>query len=341
MAKYSKGEARQWAFSSLRGCLGCVLPTFTPDLQGLNEAAIRHDIGLEKQNGMAGILLVSECGTTRDEMIRFIEIAVDEAGADLVTLVQASEATIAQMIAVTQRAEELGVDMVLPSYPLYFHPRSHDDIFDLTKRLADSTSLGIMIFAIDQWNFSRLHPAAFPRSLLERMVEELPTVVSIKNEIGGPGVGGIVQIFEAFNERVVVTDPMEANAPAWVRAYGMRVMGTSNYESMADQVPRMLSLLQSVDTFDQAMEIYWRMAPVRRANAAIMGPLIAQGSLVPRMFWKYQSWLVGYNGGPIRQPHARPNAAQMATLRNAAVAAGLPVSSDDDEAFFAGRVSPQ
>ena len=49
----------------------------------------------------------------------------------------------------------------------------------------------------------------------------------------------------------------------------------------------------------------------------------------------------GYNGGPIRQPHARPNAAQMATLRNAAVAAGLPVSSDDDEAFFAGRVSPQ
>lgn len=341
MAKYARDEARPWALSSLAGCLGCVLPTFSPDLQGLNEGAIRHDVALQRQNGMAGVLLVSECGTTRAEMDRFVQIAVDEAGDELVTLVQASEPTVEQMISVTQRAEELGVDLVLPSYPLYFHPASHDDIFDLTKRLADSTSLGIMIFAIDQWNFSRLHPAAFPKALLARMVEELPTVVSIKNEVGGPGVGGIAEIFEAFNDRVVVTDPMESNAPAWVRAYGMRVMGTSNYEGMADRVPRMLTLLQSTETFDQGMEIYWAMAPVRRANAAVMGTLVGQGSLVPRMFWKYQSWLVGYNGGPIRQPHLRINAAQMLTLRNAAMAAGLPVTGDADEAFFSGRVAAQ
>ncbi|MDQ2959472.1 MAG: dihydrodipicolinate synthase family protein [Candidatus Dormibacteraeota bacterium] len=315
-----------------------MLPTFTGDLQGLNEAAIRHDVCLEKKYGVAGILIVSECGTNRDELVEFIRIAVDESGDDLVTLIQASEATVDDMVAVMRMAEELGVDMVLPSYPLYFHPSSHEDIFDLTKKLADSTYLGVMVFAIDQWNFSRLHPAAFPRALLDRMVETIPTIVAIKNEIGGPGVGGIAEIFETFNQRVVVTDPMEANAPAWVRAYGMRVMGTSNYESMADQVPRMLALLQDTGTFREAMEIYWKMAPVRRANAAVMGPLVAQGSLVPRMFWKYQSWLVGYNGGPIRQPHARPTAAHMATLRNAAVAAGLPVCGEDDAAFFTGRI---
>ena len=45
------------------------------------------------------------------------------------------------------------------------------------------------------------------------------------------------------------------------------------------------------------------------------------------MHWKYQGWLMGYNGGPIRQPHMRISAAQMGTLRAAAVKSGLDVTT--------------
>jgi 4-hydroxy-tetrahydrodipicolinate synthase len=169
------------------------------------------------------------------------------------------------------------------------------------------------------------------------MVEEIPGVVAIKNEVGGPGVGGIAAVFEALRDRVVVTDPLEFNAPAWIANYGMRFMGTSNYECMGPAVPRMLRLLSDKATWDEGMELYWRLHPVRKANAAVCTPLVAGSGLVPRMHWKYQGWLMGYNGGPIRQPHMRVNAAQMATLRSAAVAAGLPVTADDDELFYAGR----
>lgn len=337
MAKYGPGEARHWALEQLTGCCGCVLPTFSRDLTGLNEAAIRHDIALEKELGMTAILLVSECGTTIGEFMRFVDIAVSEAGDDLITVVQASQPTLQGMLETARHAEQAGADMVLPSYPLTFHPESLDEVFGFTKAVADATNLGVIVFAMDHWDFVRLHPAGFPVALLRRMVAECPTIAAIKNEIGGPGVGGMAEVFEELGGQVVVTDPIESNSPAWVRNYGMRFMGTSNYECMAGEVPRYFEMLQDPRRFSEAMEVYWRLAPVRRANAAIGGSIVHATQLVPRMIWKYQGWLVGFNGGPIRPPQARVTAAQMASLRSAAEAAGLKVHGDDDASFFAGR----
>jgi 4-hydroxy-tetrahydrodipicolinate synthase len=55
------------------------------------------------------------------------------------------------------------------------------------------------------------------------------------------------------------------------------------------------------------------------------------------MVWKNQGWLTGANGGPLRGPLPRVNAAQMGQLRAAAKASGLPVTDDPDEEFFRGR----
>ena len=337
MTKYQKGEAREWALASLRGCCGCVSPTFTADLAELNEAAIRHDVALEKAHGMSGVLIVSEAGTTAEEMARFVEIVVDEAGDDLVTVLQASQPTLADTVASAEHGARAGVDLVMPSYPLYFNPPDTDEVLAFTKAVADACDLGVIIFAMDQWNFGRLHAAGFSVSLLEQMVDTIPQVVAIKNEVGGPGVGGIAAVFERFAGEVVVTDPLEFNAPAWIANYGMQFMGTSNYELMGPSVPQMFQLLSDKATWDKGMELYWQVAPVRRAHAAVCTPLVATSGLVPRMHWKYQGWLMGYNGGPIRQPHMRVSAGQMATMRNAAVASGLDVTTDDDALFYTGR----
>ncbi len=337
MSKYERGEARAWALESLRGCCGCVSPTFTGDLSGLNEAAIRHDVALAKEHGLSGLLIVSEGGTTAEEMRRFTEIVVDEAGADLVTVLQASQPTLADTVASVEHGASVGVDLVMPSYPLYFNPPATDDVLAFTKAVADAGDVGVVVFAMDQWNFGRLHAAGFSVSLLEQMVDGIPQVVAIKNEVGGPGVGGIAAVFERFNGEVVVTDPLEFNAPAWIANYDMQFMGTSNYEVAGPVIPRMFELLSDEATWEKGMELYWQIAPARRAHAAVCTPLVANSGLVPRMHWKYQGWLNGYNGGPIRQPHMRVSAGQMATLRNAAVASGLDVTGDADELFYAGR----
>lgn len=337
MTKYRSGEARAWALESLRGCCGCVSPTFTSDLSGLNEAAIRHDVALAKEHGLAGLLIVSEAGTTLAEMDQFTRMVVDEAGTDLITVLQASQPTLADTVASAELGAKAGVDLVMPSYPLYFNPPTTEDVFGFTKAVADAGDLGIVIFAMDQWNFSRLHAAGFPIRLLEQMVGGIPQVVAIKNEVGGPGVGGIAAVFERFSGEVVVTDPLEFNAPAWIANYDMQFMGTSNYELMGPVVPQMFRLLSGRATWDDGMDLYWQVAPARRAHAAICTPLVAGSGLVPRMHWKYQGWLNGYNGGPIRQPHMRVSAAQMSSLRAAAVASGLAVTDDPDSLFYAGR----
>lgn len=337
MRSYDKGEARAWALESLRGCCGCVSPTFTSDLSGLNEAAIRHDVALAKEHGLSGVLIVSEAGTTLAEMAKFTEIVVDEAGDDLLTVLQGSQATLADTIASVEHGAAAGVDLVMPSYPLYFNPGHTDEVVGFTKAVADAGDVGVIIFAMDQWNFGRLHAAGFSVSLLEQMVDDIPQVVAIKNEVGGPGVGGIAAVFERFTGEVIVTDPLEFNSPAWIANYGMQFMGTSNYELTGPMVPKMFELLSDAATWDEGMELYWQLAPARRAHAAVCTPLVANSGLVPRMHWKYQGWLNGYNGGPIRQPHMRISAAQMVTLRNGAVASGLDVTGDADQDFYAGR----
>jgi 4-hydroxy-tetrahydrodipicolinate synthase len=337
MAKYEPGQAREWALESLAGCAGCVSPTFTSDLSRLNEAAIRHDVQRERELGMKAFLIVGEGGTTPAEFRQLIDICVDAAGDDLVTIAQASQPTFDEMIDTIAYAEQAGVDLVLPSYPLTYHPASLDEVFEDTRRLIDANGIGVLLFAMDQWNFSRLHPAAFPLSLLERLVDACPNLAGIKNEVGVPYAGGLLDVFERFRDVVVVTDPLEHNAPIWIKHHGMRFMGTSNYEAYGDAVPRMLTLLSDPATWEEGMELYWQMSPVRRVGAATTGAVVALTSLVPRLVWKYQGWLVGFNGGPLRQPQQRITAAQMAQLRAAATAAGLPVTDASDAEFYAGR----
>lgn len=338
MAKFGRHEARSWAMENLRGVSGCVMPSFTADQSGLNEAAIRHDVRRERELGFTGFLIVGECGTTREEFGRFIEICVDEAGADLVTIVQAAAGTLADNVALVKMAADKGVDLVMPSYPLTFYPSSPDEIVAYTREVAAASDLGVIVFAMNLWNFTRLHPSGFAPDWLETMVDTIPTVVAIKNEIGDPGVAGLAEVFQRFRDRVLVADPLEKNAPAWISAYGMPWMGTSNYEYLGDAVPRIHRLAHDPATYAEAMELYWRVHPARAASDALMREANGGTSFVHRLLWKYQGWLQGFNGGAVRSPHTRLHDRQMVQLRSAAVAAGLRITDEPDAAFFTGRI---
>jgi len=337
MAEYRRSEAREWAKATMKGVCGCMMPTLNSALTAVNERAIRHDIRLEKALGFWGTLLVSECGTTMTEMRQVIDIGVDEARqVGLRTMLLASFPTLRDTIEMVRHAEGAGVDLVLQSYPMMFYPQSEEEVYEYTKAVADSTGLGIMLFCINQWNFGRLHPSDFSPHLIGKLIDDVPNVVAIKNEIGPPGVAGVAEVFYRFKDRVVVSDNFEQNAPAWVMTFGMPFMGTSNYEYMGGEVPRYFALLQDGE-FEKAMEIYWRLHPARQANAQVMSSFIGGTGIVHRLVWKYQYWLNGFNGGPIRQPHLRINDNQMRVLRQGLLRSGMTPAPREDHEFFVGR----
>jgi 4-hydroxy-tetrahydrodipicolinate synthase len=64
---------------------------------------------------------------------------------------------------------------------------------------------------------------------------------------------------------------------------------------------------------------------------------VSSSNFVPRYLWKYQAWLNGYNGGPIRQPAMKLNDGQMRRVTAALVASGLIDAAPDPAEFFTGR----
>lgn len=334
MPQYSRNEAREWAREHFRGVHNVIIPSFTNDLQDINEQGIRHDVRRDLELGFAGTLLVSETATTLDEYVRFVEIAADEAKGRLKLIHHASFDTLEMNIDAARRASAAGADLVLLSYPPSFRPATERDIYDYSKMFCDAVDLGVILFPVPLWGFERLHPASISVDVLESLVQDVPNVMAVKAEGGHPSVAGFAHVWERLSDRVVVTMPIIQQAIPLATLVPMQVIATSNTECLGSTAPEMLALAQNGKA-NEALELLWQVAPVWRANENV-APIPA-AHIVHRMAWKYQAWLTGFNGGPMRMPTTRLIWREMQAFRQALVDSGIPVTDDPDDAFFVGR----
>ncbi|MGE3772967.1 MAG: dihydrodipicolinate synthase family protein, partial [Gammaproteobacteria bacterium] len=200
----------------------------------------------------------------------------------------------------------------------------------------EATQLGVILFPVPLWNFERVHPSSgFGPDLIARLLDDCPNIVAIKAEGGMPSVGGFVDVYRRFNDRVNVIEPIESNGIPMATLVEMPFMGTSNYEYYGAEIPAIFALVQQ-GRHDEAMARYWALHHARQANGAAMA-VLAGSNFLHRMLWKYQGWLQGFNGGPLRAPTMRLTDRQMKALRGGLLAAGLPCTDDEDAAFFVGR----
>jgi 4-hydroxy-tetrahydrodipicolinate synthase len=333
VADYRKHEAREWAWEHLRGCANVIIPSYSSDLRALNEQGIRHDVRRCIELGFRGALLVSEVSITLDEYRQFAEWAHDEAAGRLQLVHHASFNTLAENVEAAGATAPY-TDYTLLSYPANFYPTSEAEVFEYTKAFCDQVDLGVMLFVVPLWNFARLHPADIAPTMLRRMVDEIPNVIAIKAE-GARNTGGIIDVYRQLRDRVIVTTPLEREIIPLLAVMEFQYTGTSNTEYYGDSVPRMFELATSGD-MDGAMEIYWQIQPARAANAAV-GQITQTTGFINRMQWKFQGWLNGMNGGPLRQPTMKIPDRTMATLRKGLLDSGLPCEQALNPEFFVGR----
>lgn len=334
MPTYTRSEAKDWARETFHGACNVIIPSYTSDLRSLNEVAIRHDVRRNMELGFWGALLVSEAGTSLDEMRSFMEIAIDEAAGRHRFLLQGVFDTSDDIVEMANDAAALGVDGMLLGHPNSFYPATPADVEDYTRTVCESTDLAVVLFVVEHSNLRRLDVRGFPADALERIVE-IDTVVAVKYEVGRRQTVGTWDCFRRLqNADVLLSDPMEFNAPLWVDTFGMQWMGTSNYEYFGGYVPRLLDMLHSGKT-EEAMELYWSMQPARDARASTMNT--GGANLVHRYLWKFQGWLNGYNGGPIRQPAMKLSDQLMRTSADGLRRAGVEVADEPFSDFFVGR----
>jgi 4-hydroxy-tetrahydrodipicolinate synthase len=336
MADYAKTDARAWAREHLTGCSGVTIPTFTADLKQLNEAAIRHDVERVIEHGFSYTLLMTETAITPQEAARFTAIARETAGGRLKLFAHAAFGTLEDNVEAIRLAEQEGADLVLLAYPPQFWPTSLDEVYDWTRAVCDATDLGVMLFGLPAWGFERIHPAGMPVSFVRRVLDTIPNIVAIKAEQGYPLVAGVCEMYHHFRDEVVISCPIEADALPLMSVMDLQFSGTSNTQWMSDWYPRAFELARS-GRWEEAMEGYWAVQPARQAAAAATTAYIGGTTVLNRTMWKYQDWLAGYNGGPLRAPAMRIPDRFMTSLRAGLEAAGLPVTDTPDREFMVGR----
>ncbi|MHB8219838.1 MAG: dihydrodipicolinate synthase family protein [Acidimicrobiales bacterium] len=334
--RFAKGDAKDWARENFTGVCNVIIPSFTADLKGLNEAGIRHDVRRNAELGFWGALLVSEAGTTPQEMRTFMEIAVDEAGGRQYFVLHGSFDTFEDTVSCARDARAIGVDGLLMAYPNSYHPSTVAELTRYTATVCRSVELAVVLFCAPHYNFERLDPSGFPLDVWREAVKE-PNAVALKYEVGHPGVVGTHAVFEEFSgSDVLVCDPYEPNLLVWEQMFGMPWVGTSNYEYYGDTVPAYLDAVRA-GRRQEALDLYWKIQPARQVREALRAQA-SGANFNHRYVWKYMAWLQGYNGGPLRAPAMKLTDAQMWRAADGLVASGLIDGVPGDLGdFFVGR----
>jgi 4-hydroxy-tetrahydrodipicolinate synthase len=316
------------------GIENLTMPSFTPDMEALDEEGIRRDVRQTKSHGFFGTLCTSEAGLSFKEAERFVDIVADEAGDDLSVGTTAMFDTLEQTYQMLEHAESVGLDTVLLGYPPGWMPQSTEAVYETTEDLCRSADVGVVLHLSDKYNFDRLHPSGFPVDLLDRLAD-IDNAVAM--EVSDPSMMPVAD--RACGDRLLLTNPIEGLLPNHVSAYDIQWLGAGPYEVYQTPEERLLAeYFRSlrVGDWEEAMETYWRLTPVREAFMQQMQPPLQVGTYHwPQM--KYYQWLSGGTGGYTRQPVMELDRRDRRVIRRAREAAGLENTKDADESFFEGR----
>ncbi len=331
-----KRDLKAWAREHFQGYENVLMPSFTPDLSTLDEEGIRRDVRRTVDHGFFSTLCSVETGLSFDEKQRFLEIAAAEAGDDISVAFSLAGDTLEENLALLDHAEKVGCTHALLSYPHGFRPRSEDEIWDYASAICESTSLGIYLFTSDKFAFHRFHPSGVPFGVVDRLVE-LDNVIGIK--VGGFDSGMIVECFERYSKKVLVACLHLGLFPLTVRHYGQQWSGAWTVEALqTPEQPRAVDYFQLLRAGreDEAMELYWSLAPALGTMGRLMAPLVPTGAYHwPQL--KYFQWLSGGNGGMTRQPAMRLYQRDLDAVKGGFRASGYEITTDPDDAFFTGR----
>jgi 4-hydroxy-tetrahydrodipicolinate synthase len=193
-----------------------------------------------------------------------------------------------------------------------------------------------MLFPMFLWGFSsRIHPSDIPVTVLRRLIDDCPNVAAIKAEGGFPSIQSVIECDRLFGKEVVISMPIEGELLPLSQVMPIQLSATSDHEYYGDMIPRAFDLLRA-GKFDEAAALYWQLHPARKIKAALAQQMHG-GNFINRQGWKFQGWLQGYNGGPLRMPTQRIHDPQMNALRKGLIDAGLSPSMDPFRDFFIGR----
>jgi 4-hydroxy-tetrahydrodipicolinate synthase len=332
---------KEWARERFVGLEAIVWPSFTPGTLALDEAGVRWDVRQCLDFGAFCLLPVGG-GLAGEEHQRFLEIVCDEArGRALVSVFTGLAPTVEANVAALKHAEAVGASHALMGWPTSFLPNSSKDaLYRWVREICDQTSLAVVLYASERWDFVRFHQSAIPFDLFDRLAD-IPNAVAMKVGFFEPGLS--FELFERFGRKLLVNvgcPQMLGELPLLRKLYGVQWAGVGT-----------LQVWQSVDRpyltdffsltlqgkYEQAMQAYWQMYPLQRYAMANVAHGYGSRYQTDQAWAQLVTWSVGGNGGPLRGGY-HVYQSQIDERKAVLKAAGIEPREPIEE-FFAGRVN--
>jgi len=162
------------------GCGTAIVTPFRQD-QSLDETALRALVNRQIE---AKIDCLIPCGTTgesptltHEEHLRVVEITVQEARGRVPVLAGAGGNNTEKIVPLIRELKELGVSGILSVTPYYNKP-TQEGLYQHYKRLAEASSLPLVIYNVPGRTQVNVEPATLAR------LAEIPNIVGVKESSG-------------------------------------------------------------------------------------------------------------------------------------------------------------
>jgi 4-hydroxy-tetrahydrodipicolinate synthase len=336
-------DYKDWARETFRGVENVVLPSFTPDFSGLDEAGIRHDV---RQSHAHGFFSSACCPalTTLAEYKRMAEIVADEARGKMLTSVFIGEPTFEANLELLAHAETVGCSHVI-LVPRTIEAKSEDEVYAWYRNLIDSTKLPITLYAQNNKRLRHLHPSGIPLQAFAALAE-LPSVVAIKLT-QAISMNRALQCGEALGEKVLMGPVHLDTVPMLAKNYRVQWTGQWNAEAVQSPDKRyVVELMQAAGqkNIDKAVDLYWTIEAAYRPFFELQVPLLLTGGH-PWLHMKYHQWCVGGNGGLVRDPRKPLDQVPILTesdrkrIKESFAAIGIAPTQRSEDEFLAGAAN--
>lgn len=295
-------KAKEQAFEKVRG-LWLAIPTpFTNDIE-VDEPGIRRSVeyyieGINVDGIFCGGVMGEFWSMSIDERRRVHEIVADTTAGRIPLMAQTSSHVFEECVALSNHAEEIGMDFAIVMNP-YFPPRPSDDLVRAWYRvLNERTSIPTFLF-----NTSYSGYVISPELISE--LADLEIICGIKNPKPREH---LMRVHELCSDRIVVCDAAEDDWLELHLDHGFQALmstpALAMFQSPGNLPIRRYTELADAGSIEEAWAVHATLKPHRAAFQKWMRDpwLLNMAGAVPDAQLKAWLGLMGLPQGPVRLP---------------------------------------
>ena len=313
MPSYSKNEAQDWAWETLRGQWTTLITPFTADNK-LDEQGMRDNIRHIRRLGTTGAGCTWGMGEfwslTHEERLKVMEIVADEAGGKWPVGAHVTHTSAEEMIALAKHAEGAGFELLIVAPP-YMVTKTEEQVIDYVKLLAKNTETAIMFYNSPQFGI-----VVSPNGL--KNICEINGVVGVKEASFNQQLS--IEAHEMLGEDYVISTPDE-----WIffRAQELGFQQQVMFANTSDwrfDTPECNNYVQFIDkaTSGNLDEKFYEehVRRLKELNDTWWTRIMTKyNGALPIAMVKYWAELMGLAAGPTRLPLTDLNYEEKAQLK--------------------------